>query len=103
MYLSDGTTFSSVPFPKNAQLSTLEDILIDGDNLVFTGNHKGYVTELGEASSNSGGILNFSDIDKVTYENLNLPKGIIGRRIIKLRENKYLIVTNNGKSYTTSQ
>ncbi|WP_411893433.1 VCBS repeat-containing protein [Winogradskyella sp. A2] len=103
VYLNDGSTFSSVPLPKQAQLSTLENILIDGDNLVFTGNHNGYVTELGEASSNSGGILNFSDIDNMTYENLNLPRGIRGRRIIKLKEKEYLIVTNNGKSYTTSQ
>ncbi|RCT53986.1 VCBS repeat-containing protein [Winogradskyella sp. KYW1333] len=103
LYLNDGFTFSPLPLPKQAQLSTLEDMIIDNGNLIFTGNHKSYVTELGESSSNSGGILNFSDIDNITYESLKLPKAIRGRRIIKLKENQYLIISNNGRSYKTKQ
>jgi hypothetical protein len=103
LYLNDGFTFSPLPLPKQAQLSTLEDMIIDNGNLIFTGNHKSYVTELGESSSNSGGILNFNDIDNITYESLKLPKAIRGRRIIKLKENQYLIISNNGRSYKTKQ
>jgi len=102
MYLNNGSIFDAKPLPIQAQLSTLEDVFVDNGHIVFTGNHNGFVTELGDSSSNSGGILNIEDLDNINYEALLLPMGIRGRRIVKIKENKYLIVTNNGKSYRTS-
>jgi len=68
--------------------------------LVFTGNYYGFVTELGESSSNSGSILTLSHDGSVNkVESLNLPKDFSGRKIIKLNEDNYLILSNNGKSY----
>jgi hypothetical protein len=99
VYLNKENTFTSQPLPKQAQLSTIEDILIDDGNIVFTGNYYGYVTELGESSSNSGGILIPNGGEKFNYKPLNLPKKISGRKIIKLNSDNYLVITNNGKSY----
>jgi hypothetical protein len=100
IFLNDGTNFTPIPLPKQAQLSTIEDILVDGDDLIYTGNYYGFVTELGESSSNPGGIL--SNFDNKVYTGsffLNLPKDFSGRKIVKLKENTFLMVSNNGKSY----
>ncbi|MCA0132511.1 VCBS repeat-containing protein [Winogradskyella alexanderae] len=101
IFLNDGAKFNSMALPNQAQLSTLEDIIVEKDKIVFTGNHNGFVTELGEASSNSGGILFTENLENIKYQSLDLPNGIRGRKILKLKENEYLVVTNNGKSYRT--
>jgi len=100
VFFNNGTGFTQETLPKQAQLSTIEDIYVDGNNLLYTGNYYGFVTELGECSSNPGGVLdafennNFKD----SYP-LNLPKEFSGRKIAKLKENTFLVVSNNGKSY----
>ncbi len=100
IYLNNGTKFTPNPLPKEAQLSTIEDIYIDNNQLIYTGNYYGFVTELGESSSNPGGVLRFSE--KSIYNNvsfLNLPKHFSGRKIVKLKEGQFLMVANNGKSF----
>ena len=99
LYLNSGSKFLPVELPKEAQLSSIEDMLVLEDKILFTGNYKGYVTELGESSSNSGGILNMNDDKTFSYQSLNLPKTVSGRKIIKLRDETYLVITNNGKSF----
>ncbi len=100
VYLNNGTNFRPFPLPKQAQLSTIEDIYVDNETIIYTGNYYGFVTELGESSSNPGGMLAFLN-NKTFSESqpLNLPKDFSGRKIIKLKENTFLIVSNNGKSY----
>ena len=97
-YLNLGTSFSPQPLPTKAQLSTIEDIYIDDTNMVFTGNYYGFVTELGECSSNAGGIISLDD-NKSKVKDVNLPKAFSGRKIIKLDEINYLFVANNGDSF----
>jgi hypothetical protein len=97
-YLNLGTSFSSQPLPTNAQLSTIEDIHVDDTNIVFTGNYYGFVTELGECSSNAGGVISLAE-ENSNVQNLNLPKSFSGRKIIKLDENNLLFVPNNGDSF----
>jgi hypothetical protein len=97
-YLNLGTSFSSQPLPTNAQLSTIEDIHVDNTNIVFTGNYYGFVTELGECSSNAGGVISLAE-ENSNVQNLNLPKSFSGRKIIKLDENNLLFVPNNGDSF----
>ena len=99
IYLNTGITFTPQPLPKQAQLSTIEDIIIDGNKIVFTGNYNGFVVELGQSSSNSGGVLTSNKDGVFDYQSLNLPKQISGRKIIRLKENSYLVITNNNKSY----
>ena len=100
IYINKGSSFSAQPLPKSAQMSTIEDVLVDGNDIIYTGNYYGFVTELGENSSNSGAIL--TALGNNTFNNsqtLNLPKDFSGRKIVKLKENTFLIVSNNGKSY----
>ena len=100
LYLNNGTSFTGIPLPKKAQLSTIEDIYVDNTDIIYTGNYYGFVTELGESSSNSGGFL--SSYENNTFnENstLHLPKDFSGRKVVKLKENTFLILSNNGKSY----
>ncbi|NNC49221.1 MAG: VCBS repeat-containing protein [Flaviramulus sp.] len=99
IYLNKDNKFLEQPLSNQAQLSTIEDILVDANKIFFTGNYYGFVTELGENSSNSGGVLISNSESDFTYESLNLPKNISGRKILKLKEYTYLIISNNGKSY----
>ncbi|GAA4279637.1 VCBS repeat-containing protein [Gaetbulibacter aestuarii] len=98
-YLNTPEGFVAKPLPREAQMSTIEDMDVDGNKLVFTGNYFGFVTELGESSSNSGGIVTLNNDGDFGYESLDLPKHISGRHIVKIKPNTYLIITNNGKSY----
>jgi hypothetical protein len=98
IYLNLETSFSPQPLPTEAQLSTIEDVLIDDSNILFTGNYYGFVTELGECSSNAGGFISL-DENKSQVNAVNLPKAFSGRKIIKLDENNFLFVSNNGDSF----
>ena len=99
-YIHNGQTFSPNPLPKEAQLSTIEDFYVDKNNIIYTGNYNSFVTELGESSSNSGGIFTkFADGTFNNISDLKLPKNFIGRKIIKLNDNAFLFISNNGKSY----
>jgi len=100
VYLNNGKDFTPVPLPKIAQLSTIEDVLMDNNVLFYTGNYYGFVTELGESSSNPGGILSNFENNKFNKSYpLNLPKDFSGRKIVKLKDGKFLIISNNGNSY----
>jgi enediyne biosynthesis protein E4 len=103
IYLNNGTNFSAQPLPKQAQLSTIEDISVSDKEIIFTGNFYGFVTELGESSSNSGGIISSTNNKTFnTVKTLNLPKDFSGRKIVKLKNNDFLIISNNGKSYISN-
>ena len=104
LYLGSKEGFKKIPLPKEAQMSNIQDFIvesIDGNVKVkFVGNHYDYVTELGKNMSNSGGeITDFENFKFNTYKSLNLPNSFNGRRIHKLSSNQYLIVLNNNHSY----
>ena len=100
LYLNTGTQFTPLPLPKQAQMSTVEDIFVNNGNIVYTGNYYGFVTELGESSSNPGGVLTkYNGKTFTESQSLSLPKDFSGRKIVKLREDSFLMVSNNGKSY----
>ncbi|WP_445956999.1 VCBS repeat-containing protein [Yeosuana sp.] len=100
IYVNNGTKFTPQPLPKQAQFSTIEDMLIDNNQIIFTGNYYGFVIELGESSSNPGGIISSSNKSNFNMvEPLNLPKDFSGRKIVKLKDNQFLIIGNHSKSY----
>ena len=99
LYLNDGSKFTQKALSKEAQLSTIEDIYINNDEIIYTGNFDGFVTELGQNKSNSGGILSFTDNDIYQKSALQLPTKFMGRKIVRLNDEDYLILSNNGKSY----
>ena len=98
-YLNNGTSFTPKPLPKEAQLSTVEDFYIGENEILYTGNYDGYITELGENLSNSGGVLQFANETISHQSSLQLPKGFLGRKIIQLNKQEYLVLSNHGKSY----
>ena len=102
VYTNTSDGFEGNPLPTEAQLSTIEGILVDGEDLLFTGNYFGFVTELGESSSNSGGIVQLDEEGHFYYESLDLPKHISGRHIVKIKPKTYLIISNNGTSLIKS-
>ena len=99
LYVNSANGFSPISLPKEAQLSTIEDIHVTGNDIFYTGNYDGFVTELGNSMSNSGGVLHFSETGITSKKSLQLPKDFLGRKIMKLNEQEYLVLSNNGKSY----
>jgi len=99
LYVNSANGFLPISLPKEAQLSTIEDIHVTGNDIFYTGNYDGFVTELGNSMSNSGGVLHFSETGITSKKSLQLPKDFLGRKIMKLNEQEYLVLSNNGKSY----
>lgn len=105
VYLNMGENFKGIPLPIEAQMSSIEDILIekyddDHTELIFVGNYNDYVTELGSNNAFSGGIINISkNGDFGDVKQLSLPKHLNSRKITKLHNKKYLVLSNNDKSY----
>ena len=105
IYMNLGTSFRAMPLPKEAQMSSIEDLLqvnSHGKNrLFFVGNYLDYTTELGQSAANSGGILSYDSNGNFEFlKNLPLPLGLNSRKIIDLDENKFLTISNNDEAYT---
>ena len=98
-YLNSGSNFTGKALPKEAQISTIEDFYIDTNEIIYTGNYNGFVTELGKSDGNPGGILHFTNNTIQKQKSLQLPKEFSGRKIVKLTKNNYLVLSNNGNSY----
>ena len=99
VFFNKGNGFMSKPLPKEAQLSTIEDFNIHNNQILYTGNYDGFVTELGKSLSNSGGVLQIDNDNIKNLKKLELPQGFLGRKVIQLNDNEYLILSNNGESY----
>ncbi|WP_455168644.1 FG-GAP repeat domain-containing protein [Aegicerativicinus sediminis] len=98
VYLNKGNSFEGRPFSDKAQYSTIEDILVKDETIIFTGNYNGFVTELGESNSNSGGMMKWNNGNLTYYSTLNLPKDFQGRKIVFLEKDTFLAIANNDKS-----
>lgn len=104
VYLNLGENTKALPLPKEAQMSTIEDLLMDytskSPQLIFVGNYLDYTTELGQSSANSGGVLSFTGAENFEpYKTIPLPKGLNTRKIIKISKERFLVVSSNDKSY----
>ena len=102
MYMNVGNKTQEIPLPNQAQMSSIEDVLLDTtDNkqrIIFVGNYLDYTAELGESNGNSGGVISFSNKFD-SYHDLPLPRNLNARKIIKISENEFLVVANNDKTY----
>ncbi len=99
-YMNLGQNTQAIALPKAAQMSTIEDFeIIADDEIAYIGNFLGYTTELGQSTANSGGQLSIKSSDIVAKENLRLPKALNARRIIKLPDGGFLVVSSNDKSF----
>ncbi|WP_273568201.1 VCBS repeat-containing protein [Maribacter halichondriae] len=99
-YMNLGEKTEAIPLPKVAQMSTVEDFEIIANNkIAYVGNFSGYTTELGQSTANSGGILSIKGSQIIDEENLPLPNALNARRIVKLPDGSYLVVSSNDKSF----
>jgi len=107
IYLNVGSNTKEIALPKEAQMSSIEDVYIDQKDtkteLYFVGNFLGYTAELGQSNANSGGILTINNkLEWQSSKELPLPVNLNSRKIIKIDENRFLVVSNNDKSYIFS-
>ena len=104
IYFNSGESFKGTPLPKEAQMSSIEDIYVSDSKetkeIYYVGNFLGYVNEIGKSNANSGGSISISKDGKTkSKSSLSLPVGLNARKIIKLRDNSFLVVSSNDKSY----
>ena len=104
VFLNKKDTFVSIPFPKEAQFSPIQDILVtstgNNKNIYFIGNYMNFVNELGNSDSNSGGkFIGFDGENFGKFETLPIPNKLNTRKIIKTQPNEFIIFSNNQKSY----
>ena len=104
IYLNIGSNIKEIPLPKEAQMSSIEDIYIEqNDNITkiyFVGNFLDYSIELGESSANSGGVLTINNkLEWKSFKNLPLRANLNARKILKIDDNRFLVISNNDKSY----
>ena len=104
VYYNLETGFKGVPLPKEAQMSSIEDIHIAQNDrnseIIFVGNYLDYVTELGQSDAKSGGILTVDTAGNLVYlKDLPLPTNLNARKITPLKEDNFLVVSSNDKSY----
>ncbi len=104
VFLNMKDTFISIPLPKEAQWSPIQDILVTNKNnvktLFFVGNYLNYVNEIGSSDSNSGGkFIGFDGIKYEKYKNLTIPNKLNTRKILNLENDKVIIFSNNDRSY----
>ncbi|MCI5080286.1 MAG: VCBS repeat-containing protein [Saprospiraceae bacterium] len=103
VYLSVNGTYEAYPLPAQAQWSTIQGFeMSKAGELLFVGNHDGYLTELGKSMANSGG--KFARFNSATntfegYEALPLPRKLNTRDITAIGEGRYLVVCNNDAQY----
>ncbi len=103
-YLNLGPDIRAIPLPFQAQMSSIEDFVIHSPNkILYVGNFLDNTNELGQNNANSGGEL-IIDKDKkiVSGERLPLPKALNSRRIVKITNNKFLVISNNDRSFVIS-
>ena len=106
LYLNFDAKFEERPLPREAQMSSVEDIYIDQKDgttkVFFVGNFLDYTNELGQSDANSGGFMTINNKGEwSSFKYLPLPTSLNARKITKLDKNHFLVIANNDKSYIT--
>ena len=105
VFYQKDSLFVGKALPLVAQQSSIEDLtLYTNDSneqyLIYVGNFKGYINELGQSVSNSGGQFKITTKDGFTeHQSLGIPTNIAARQVVKIGKNKFLVLANNDKSY----
>ena len=103
IYLSEGEGYIAKALPNEAQWSPIQGMVMNEQGqLLFVGNYKEYLTELGQNVANSGGKFDAFDAHEgnfKAYQALPLPQQLNTRGILPLGNNRYLIRCNNDFQY----
>ena len=107
IFLSEKGKYIAKPLDMVNQLSDINDILVDDQkNVYYIGNRKNYVAELGPVLANSGAKL--SGFDKASstfkkFEKLPIPNNLNTRKLARLENGKFVVVSNEGQSLVFEQ
>ncbi|MGB1448674.1 MAG: VCBS repeat-containing protein [Flavobacteriaceae bacterium] len=100
--------YSAQKLPQEAQYSNIRDFYWQQERqqLFYVGNAQEYVTELGNATANPGGIIKVNPKGEQLFEHfsyLPLPVRFNMRSIKPLGENSFLLLTNNDYVYLLNE
>ena len=100
VYLNTPDGFKGIPLPKVAQQSSIEDILVDPEKktVSYVGNYFDFEVELGPLGANPGGMLSDFNSETLSFEShksFNLPKRTSSRAIQVLKNDQFVIATQN--------
>ena len=103
----DSGAYRFVAFPDDMQISNIEDFhWVDSGpfegSLLYVGNNKDASHRLGQTLGSRGGIL--SDFDPTLgefkkHKSLNLPIGVVSKRIHQLSDTEYIIINNDNVQF----
>lgn len=101
LFINNKDSFKSIPLPDEAQYSSIEDFSVsnkDSLEVIYVGNTRYFVNELGSPNSNPGGKLSEYDNISNSFKKsklLKLPVGINARKIFEFEGEKIYIYTND--------
>tara|TARA_A100001011_G_scaffold55769_2_gene54600 strand:+ start:6047 stop:9304 length:3258 start_codon:yes stop_codon:yes gene_type:complete len=101
LFINNKDSFKSIPLPDEAQYSSIEDFFVsnkDSLEVIYVGNTRYFVNELGSPNSNPGGKLSEYDNISNSFKKsklLKLPVGINARKIFEFESEKIYIYTND--------
>ncbi len=106
IYLQKNQVFEGHPLSAKAQISSIEDFYIDKKTspyeIYYVGNNNGYITNLGQSSSNTGGVLSNWNSSTNTFDKdvfLPISTGINAKRVLELDSGDKFIMANNDYVY----
>lgn len=100
VFLSGPSGYNAVALPQDMQDQTVQDFLIDGDKVYYVSSGGSFLTELGQTSDASVGVLSEFDSDAMRYrlsELAPIPGRANARRIVKNSANEIYIFVNDGQ------
>lgn len=107
LFINERGFYQAHPLPKTAQLSDINNFLIEDHNstvtgIKYVGNRRDYSAEIGANTSNGGGELKGYSPATHTFSicnSLGLPSKLSYRSIVEYHTDDYLITTNNDYLY----
>lgn len=101
LFLNKGDQFEAFALPAEAQLSTIEDFMLDEEfngEVFYVGGSSYNVNELGNSLANPGGILKDFDPSNNKFslsEKLSLPQFINARKVLEINKNIYIFTNGS--------
>jgi hypothetical protein len=107
IFLSEGDHYRPIPFPEEAQMVDLKEILLveEQNAIYYVGGNQELVAVRGNTMNSKAGRLAEFNKNSQTFlksDWLDLPTGVNVRKIIPLGKGSYLIITNNDYPYVVN-
>ncbi len=102
LFINQSGDFHARPLSLSLQEGSIVDYLVSDDKVFFINSGTSFVNEIGKSLGNRLGVMSDYDETLQTYttvEYISLPIGTDPRKLVKLDNNRLLVINNSGYSY----